>query len=799
MKNKFIEKKIDNFEGITTFQLNYKCRLHLNIGYVELKRLKTKDADTLFLCILHQSNEYSNRSPGFLFLEDNSFIIRINNSENIQLGRPTIDRKSGQESHYDYHYDYNYQEKKSYNWYKEWYTYEITPEQLQKICEADMVAIKVNNNVYDDKDFQHLFLEHCKLFYNGTYDSTLYIDTIKNQYKKEKQEQEQIVAENTSQKTDEEVNQELKDMGVTQEQKGLGMTFTQNGKKISKLRLMKGGAGKAKAEKRNKIARAKAEFANLDYNAETGEIYTPNTNQTSVWITYNSSEKAGEVVEHNVKTNNTLYVVEDADQAYMNNSITYPHGGGNDSLFAKGKISLITNEYIFTSGTFGIETSNEELKKHLNNDVKIRVQYHYKNESMNKVESSMGYHSIQRENNQDVESSQPYDTRRYNRSIFGRKADGTYVLMTVAKGEYSGTTHNESNAILKQFGVIEAYQQDGGGSVTAIIRNANNEFDIVNQSSDSGSKERSIFNGCFFVVRDSGYRAYQKDSTKNSITLTKVNNYNDEYITNLKAVVNNQTYDITEDTLTIDNLEYDTEYIITLTFDVTINGKVVKACQQIIAHTDSFTMPPSGIRVIKTTANSIILERKELIEDEVVFANVTLNSQVYDLKEANKQIEILNLEPSTIYTLQIHYAVRDSIDGKVYEEFEETVQMTKKYNIPEIKTFEITKQTKNSIEINFEIIDDFNLAYAYYISYNGNQIDCEELTGTYIIEDLNLKKNEYELILVIQYKENGNFKSINSDVLKTTIINSTCLKNNYIYINLFAATLLLYITLKKRK
>lgn len=191
MKNKFIEKKIDNFEGITTFQLNYKCRLHLNIGYVELKRLKTKDADTLFLCILHQSNEYSNRSPGFLFLEENSFIIRINNSENIQLGRPTIDRKSGQESHYDYHYDYNYQEKKSYNWYKEWYTYEITPEQLQKICEADMVAIKVNNNVYDDKDFQHLFLEHCKLFYNGTYDSTLYIDTIKNQYKKEKQEQEQ--------------------------------------------------------------------------------------------------------------------------------------------------------------------------------------------------------------------------------------------------------------------------------------------------------------------------------------------------------------------------------------------------------------------------------------------------------------------------------------------------------------------------------------------------------------------------------------------------------------------------------
>ena len=64
----------------------------------------------------------------------------------------------------------------------------------------------------------------------------------------------------------------------------------------------------------------------------------------------------------------------------------------------------------------------------------------------------------------------------------------------------------------------------------------------------------------------------------------------------------------------------------------------------------------------------------------------------------------------------MHYAVKDSIDGKIYEEFEETVQMTKKYNLPEIKKFEIIKQTKNTIEVNIEIIDDFNMAYACYIS-----------------------------------------------------------------------------------
>ena len=93
----------------------------------------------------------------------------------------------------------------------------------------------------------------------------------------------------------------------------------------------------------------------------------------------------------------------------------------------------------------------------------------------------------------------------------------------------------------------------------------------------------------------------------------------------------------------------------------------------------------------------------------------------------------------------------------------------------------------------------FNMSYACYISYNGNQIDCEELKGKYIIEDVNLKKNEYELTLIVQYKENGNFKSISSEVLKTTKMTSSCSKNNIIYIYLVNTSMLLYIFIKKRK
>ena len=526
---------------------------------------------------------------------------------------------------------------------------------------------------------------------------------------------------------------------------------------------------------------------------------TPNSNETSIWIAYNSSNGSGQIVEQNVKTDNNIYIIENAEKVYMNNSITYPHGAGIDSLFAKGTISSVANEFNFISGAFGIETTNKDLEKQLKEETKVRVQYYYSNDLMNKVESSTGFHSIQRYDGSDVESPQPYDIRRYNRSIFGRKADGTYVLMTVAKGNYSGTTHNESNAILKQFGVEEAHQQDGGGSVTAIIRNNYDEFDIVNESSDSGSKERQIFSGCFFVVRDLGFRAYKKDSTKNSVTLSKINNYNDEYISNIKAIVNNQTYEISNGSLTIPNLEYDTEYLINLTYDITINGKTVKANQQIIAHTDSFTMPYSGVKVSKTTANSITIERNKVTEDEYIYVEVTLNDKKYDLKELNKQIEIKNLKPLTLYTFKINYAVKDSIDGKIYEGTEEIKEVTKKYNIPEIKTFNIEQQTKNSIKINIEIVDDFQLAYAYYISYNGMQYSLEELSGTYIIEDVNLKKNEYELTLVIQYKENEIFKTLTSDSIYTTKVKSNCSKNNMIIINSITLSILLYISFKKRK
>ena len=531
---------------------------------------------------------------------------------------------------------------------------------------------------------------------------------------------------------------------------------------------------------------------------------SPNEGETSVWFAHPSTESNYDYATYDVSSDKDLYVIEMADLAYMNNSRTFTNIGGIDSLFGRGTITLLTKNQTIDKWQIAIDTNDNTLRSNLSLNTKVRIQYYYENEEMNKVESSFGYHSAQRENNIDIKTKADYDARRYNRSIFGKKADGTYVLMTVAKGTYSGTTQDESNAILKQFGVTDAYQQDGGGSVTAIVRNEYGTFDIVNESSDSGVKQRSILSGCFFVIRDPGYISYQKDSTRTSITITKTNNYNDEYISNVVATINGKEYKLENDNLTIEGLEDDTEYKINLTYDVKINNQTVKGYHQIIGHTDSFTIPSHGVKEQNITANQVEFIRNSTVDDEYIYVKLKLNDQEYDLLEENKPVIIKNLTPSTRYNYTITYAVKDTLTGKTFEKTVESTFITEKYNLPTINKFDVTRTGKDKVTINVEIIDEFNLAYSYYIMYNGNQYALESLNETIEIEELNIKDEEYIFQLIIQYKTDTTFSSLESQQItinsNTSYQNNSkgCNKCNLVLIELTTLLSLCYFIFKKK-
>ncbi len=528
-----------------------------------------------------------------------------------------------------------------------------------------------------------------------------------------------------------------------------------------------------------------------------------NSNETSVWFAHPSTESNYDYVKYDVTNENGLYVVEMADLAYMNNSRELNYSGAIDSLFGRGTITLLTESFTIDKWQIAIDTNSDELKNHLNLETKVRIQYYYQNEEMNKVEAAMGYHSVQRENNKDVKTTAEYDARRYNRSIFGIKEDGTYVLMTVAKGEYSGTTQDESNAILKQFGVTDAYQQDGGGSVTAIIRNEYGGFDIVNESSDSSVKQRSILSGCFFVIRDPGYISYQKDSTRTSITLIKENNYNDDCIKNVVAEINGQQYELNNESVTIDGLEDDTEYLVTLYFDVVINNKTVKASHQIIAHTQSFQMPSHGVKTQNVTANSVEFVRNVNNDEEYIYVKLKLNDQIYDLLQTNEAIRVENLTPATRYNYEIEYSVKDKLSGKEYVETVEAAFTTAKYNLPSINNFDVQRTGKDKVLISVSISDEFNLTYSYFIAYNGKQYGLENLEEQIEIEGLDIKNTEYSFKLIVQYQENNIYNYIESNEI--IINNSTpfnkkgCSKNNLIFVELTMLASLAFIVIKKKK
>lgn len=232
---------------------------------------------------------------------------------------------------------------------------------------------------------------------------------------------------------------------------------------------------------------------------------TPRELETTVWTSYyNSKEEFPDITVYG-----NLYVVKRAERAIANNSIDYSlykGDNGQNAFFGKGIISEVTNKATFGYGAFAIDTKDEYLQSKLSKGVRIMVQYEVEGD-FSKVESAIGYHTIHRMHGQDLKVVGSYNTNKYTRSIVGRTADGKIFLMAVDQTNYSGMNAEEVNATLKYYGVVEAYQMDGGGSTTAVVRNellgssqsSSDVFKVVNSPRDGSP--RSVFSALLLVEK----------------------------------------------------------------------------------------------------------------------------------------------------------------------------------------------------------------------------------------------------------------------------------------------------------
>lgn len=218
---------------------------------------------------------------------------------------------------------------------------------------------------------------------------------------------------------------------------------------------------------------------------------TPYLNETTVWTSYYDSKQTVKDID----ITGNLYVIKDAERVYASNSIDYQYKPNDayNAFFGKGVITEVSNTATIGYGDFAIDTNDQNLIAALDVGKRVLVQYEIEGDFA-KVESAIGFHTIQRYNDTDnrIESSNTYNTRRYPRAVVGRTATGEIVLVAVDGLQEnigaSGANFWELNAILKSYGVVEAYQMDGGGSVTAVVKNENGGFSIINSPSDGSAR-----------------------------------------------------------------------------------------------------------------------------------------------------------------------------------------------------------------------------------------------------------------------------------------------------------------------
>ncbi len=396
---------------------------------------------------------------------------------------------------------------------------------------------------------------------------------------------------------------------------------------------------------------------------------TPSASGTTVWFSYvNQNDKYEEV---KVESTNDLYIVSNAELAYMSNSRTYTYKGAwaIDSVFGRGTIDQVASSFILNKGQFVVDTNNAELKSKLNTNVRIRVQYHYANDALNNVEYASGYHSIQRLNGVDMTVSGDYNTKNYSRSVFGIKADGTYVLMTADMKRTNlnvGLNGYEINAFLKQNDVVTAYQDDGGGSVTAIWRNKDGGFDLVNAPSDGG--ERSNLSGLFFVVKDSGASVNSINATANTLTLNlDTTNADMNKITKFYCTLNGVTKEVVDNTVTFDGLDKMTEYSYSFSYD-TSTDKNIDAMLSGVAKT-SKTLPTItdwkvDIKDTKVLFTPIVDDPDEAFE----YIRIVIGDQRYPYIDEPIEIAITEDMKELEYVLTYCYDIEDGKEKKVIEE-----------------------------------------------------------------------------------------------------------------------------------
>ena len=236
-------------------------------------------------------------------------------------------------------------------------------------------------------------------------------------------------------------------------------------------------------------------------------LENPGNENVLYFGTYNENQSYVPVTP--IGTN--VFVVENAELALPS---------ADSDFYGKG---VITSNLVkeLNVGDFAISTSDSEIIDKLNIGTKVRVQRVFVGEFAS-VTSATGYNGVVYDEEGIVDFIANGNlSNRAPRTVIGMKEDGTLVMMVVdgrqGDKDMYGCDGYELTAIMRAYGCIKAYNVDGGGSSTIVVRSESG-LEVLNLPSDG--HERSDGNCILICTVDPDYKTAVTDIKETSAKIT---------------------------------------------------------------------------------------------------------------------------------------------------------------------------------------------------------------------------------------------------------------------------------------
>jgi hypothetical protein len=350
-----------------------------------------------------------------------------------------------------------------------------------------------------------------------------------------------------------------------------------------------------------------------------------------------------------------------------------------------------------------------------------------------------------------------------------------------------GLSAVEMSTFMAAHGCVDAWNLDGGGSSTLIVRkqygwefgNENNGFNKDNSdwyvtNNPSDGSERSDGNHCLVVMRDPGFIFSGIDSTYDNavVNLRVVNQDYFNTLSNIKVTLNGVTKDYVDGGVSFDNVEMSTTYKVEVTYDspstydesVLTNKKYVNYLT-----TPEYEYPEHGLYVKGKTDSSITIAKDTTLAtaSQIQDVIVHIGNNTFNLGN-NAEIECKDLYQDVEYEVYYEYTVV-APNGDKFNLTSEVIKVkTNAFKVPSIVSFAEARKGNTTLSISYEYQDIDRVVTKAYVLVNGEVAkEVSVKSGSVSLTGLDFEANEYSIQLVIEYTdEDGKTIEVKSEVLE---------------------------------